>query len=316
VFTDNRRKEISGIPQGSILGPILFTIFINDLPDNLNSNCKIFADDTKLYTKPDSNLNLQNDIDTLVEWSNTWNLYFNATKCKIMHIGNTNPEREYVMREEDNETKLKECEEEKDLGVTFDRELLFDRHIANVVSKANQMLGIIRRTFTCIDKDIFTRLYKTLVRPHLEYGNCIWSPRLKRQSAEIEKVQRRATKLVHGLENYSYKERLQVLKLPSLKARRIRGDLIQTYKIFNDVDDIDKDFFFEFPCTNITRNSTDKIHKQHHNCNLRKFSFSYRVTDLWNALTTSTKRAPKTNQFKNLIDKSKDYTDIIFDYDD
>jgi hypothetical protein len=306
---------ISGIPQGSILGPVLFTIFINDLPTNLNSTCKIFADDTKLYNTPTNNDAMQTDINVLVEWSDTWNLYFNANKCKVLHIGSSNPEKDYVMKNDNKEVNITKCKEEKDLGVFFDTSLSFDQHINKCINKANQRIGIIKRTFSYLDKDVFLQLYKSLVRPILEYGNVIWFPRLIRQSADIEGVQRRATKLIYDIKELSYEERLKFLNLPSLKARRVRGDLIQTYKIFNKVDDIDTACFFDFPITNITRNSTDKIQKKHYNTNLRKYSFSNRVIDLWNKLTTNIKRAPSVNAFKNLIDSHNIYKNIQYDFD-
>ena len=311
----NCADVLSGIPQGSILGPILFTIFINDLPKMVTSTCKIFADDTKLYSSPKSQHIMQADIDSLVDWSNTWNLYFNASKCHVLHIGSKNPQRDYSISINDQEFQVAKCEEEKDLGVTFDKKLSFDNHIANAINKANQMIGIIRRTFTFLDENIFMRLYKALVRPHLEYGNTVWYPRLIRQSEALEKVQRRATKLIYHIKDYSYGDRLRHLKLPSLKARRVRGDLLQTYKIFNKIDDIDKTRFFEFPQTDITRNSTNKIQKLHHNNNTRKYTFSYRVINSWNKLTPNIKCASDTNTFKGLIDNHKIYTSLIYDYD-
>ena len=307
---------LSGIPQGSILGPILFTIFINDLPQTVTNICKIFADDTKLYCSPKSYDKMQQDIDSLLLWSDTWNLHFNVSKCKVLHIGKTNPEHNYKMNNGEGVINVTKCEEEKDLGVTFDKKLVFDKHINNVVNKANQRLAIIKRTFSYLNKDIFLRLYKALVRPLLEYGLPAWYPRLIRQSITIEKVQRRATKLIKEIKDLSYKRRLKYLKLPSLKARRKRGDLIQTYKIFNGIDDIDKTHFFNSPQTNIlTRNSTDKIQKQRHTNNTRKYAYSYRVTNDWNKLTDNIKRASNTNTFKNLVDQHKILKNIMFDFD-
>ena len=121
-------------------------------------------------------------------------------KCKILHIGKNNQEIDYKMKlSEDNYDNVGKCEEEKDLGVIFDKYLSFDAHIQNSINKANSMIGIIRRTFTFIDGEIFTNLYKSLARPHLEYGNIAWFPQLKRQSVAIEKVQRKATKLILAL---------------------------------------------------------------------------------------------------------------------
>ena len=120
----------------------------------------------------------------------------------------------------------------------------------------------------CASKDVFLKLYKALVRPHLEYGNVFWYPIFKRQSIAIERVQRRATKLVKGCRNLSYNSRLKCLRLHSLKGRRIRGDLIQTYKIFKGLDDIDKEKLFTLSHIQCTRNPEGKMFKMHHETNI------------------------------------------------
>ena len=159
-----------------------------------------------------------------------------------------------------NNIQLHNCSSDKDLGIFFDSKLCFDNHINYVVNKANSILGLIKRSFTFLDKDSFLCLYKSLIRPHLEYGNIIWYPLLKRQSAIVERVQRRATKMIGELKNLSYKERLIKLRLPSLKARRVRGDLIYVYKIINNIVNISSNKFWQslhpktekignFPCT-------------------------------------------------------------------
>jgi len=229
---------ISGIPQGSILGPLLFTIFINDLPECVNSYCKLFADDTKLYNITSNSCTLQQDIDSLQEWTDTWDLHFNVEKCKVLHLGRQNPECKYYMKVNGEDKQILISEEERDLGVTFDKSLSFDPHIQNSINKANKMIGIIKRTFSYLDKDIFGKLYKAMVRPYLEYANTVWYPALKRQSIIIEKVQRRATKLVKDCYCMSYEERLKYLGLHSLYGRRVRGDLIQTYRMYNGIDDV------------------------------------------------------------------------------
>ena len=99
---------------------MLFTIFINDLPENLNVHCKVFADDTKIYEDVKKSNQIQKDLYSMQKWTEHWNLYFNVSKCKVMHIGKKNPKIEYYMKLEDNLQKLETCEEEKDLGITFD----------------------------------------------------------------------------------------------------------------------------------------------------------------------------------------------------
>ena len=224
----------SSIPQGSILGPVLFTIFINDLPGEVNSFCKIFADDTKIYDKSMNFNRFQEDLNHLQNWSDKWNLYFNVEQCKVLRVGKNNPERDYNVKMKGVNRPLQKCEEEKDLGVIFDKDLSFDTHIQKSINKANQMIGLIKRTFSYLNKDTFLKLYKAMVRSHLEYGNVIWYPRLKRQSIEIERVQRRAATLLHECTFMSYTDRLNYLHLHSLKGRRMRGDLTEVFKIFHE----------------------------------------------------------------------------------
>lgn len=115
----------SGIPQGSILGPLLFIIYINDLPECINSSCKIFADDTKLYNNASNQSIIQNDLLNLLEWSRLWPLSFNVNKCCVLHMGNKNDNHEYYM-DKDSQTKLKVTELEKDVGVHFSTDLKCD----------------------------------------------------------------------------------------------------------------------------------------------------------------------------------------------
>jgi hypothetical protein len=135
----------SGVPQGNVLGPVLFLIFINDLPTVVKCFVKLFADDTKSYTVVRNECDrqqLQRDLDSLCQWSNTWLLKFNAAKCKVMHIGRTNPNLDYFMTDQttSNTSKINVVSEEKDLGVTFDPSLKFSKHIANCAAKANKVL--------------------------------------------------------------------------------------------------------------------------------------------------------------------------------
>ena len=289
----------SGIPQGSVLGPVLFTIYINDLPDVVESICKIFADDTKLYGAVSNSDIIQKDLKALMEWSKLWLLSFNIPKCHVLHMGKNNPENKYYMEES---TELAITTSEKDIGVTFTSEMNFNVHINNVVKKGNQMAGLIKRTFTYLDSDMFVKLYKSVVRPHLEYANVIWHPMLKGHQTMIENVQRRATKMVDSLKNLSYVDRLKQLNLPSIKYRQMRGDLIQTYKIIHNIDNLDKDSFFRLNPSNNTRNSHLKLEKEFSKSSTRSNFLSNRIKNLWNGLPERVKAAEDINTFKNLID--------------
>ena len=133
---------------------------------------------------------------------------------------------------------LEKVEEEKDLGVKIDSKLTISKHIQAQVNKANSTLGAIKHTFKTLDKDSFLRLYKGIIRPHLEYASVIWSPRWKKDKNALEQVQRRATRLVHGLSHLSYPQRLARLQLPTLEYWRQRADIIQAFKIIRGFDSV------------------------------------------------------------------------------
>ena len=145
-----------------------------------------------------------------------------------------------------------------------------------------------------------------MVRPHLEYGNVIWYPRLKRQSIAIERVQRRATSLLQECTHMSYTDRLHYLHLHSLNGRRIRGDLIEVYKIFHAHIGLQWDHFFEAAKTDKT-NSEGKIFVKQFHSNIGKSTFSNRVITNWNNLLAALKFAKNINLFKNLLDNDSKY---------
>ena len=230
------RQVTSGIPQGSVLGPILFIIFVNDMPEQVQSYIRMFTDDTKIFaatqTEEDCE-SLQEDIRSLQEWADQWQLRFNASKCAIMHLGFNNSKHKYEMSDGQNQRTLHETVCEKDLGVHVDNNLKFSSHIEKSVNKGNRILGLIRRTFNYLDATTVKQLYTALVRPHLEYGNSVWAPKYKKDALLLENVQRRATRLVTKLKKLDYEKRLEEMDLPSLAYRRLRGDLIEAYKQLN-----------------------------------------------------------------------------------
>ena len=132
---------------------------------------------------------------------------------------------------------LQSCEVENDIGVFLDEDLNFERHISTKVNKANAMFGVIRRNFHYMDRKTFVPLYKALVRTHLDYASSVYSPNKMKHIDTIESVQRRATKQLPGMKDLTYPERLRLLKLPTLSYRRVRGDMIELYKITHDIYD-------------------------------------------------------------------------------
>ena len=220
-------------------------------------------------------------------------------KCKCMHMGEKNEKHPYRI----GNTEVTVTTEEKDLGVTIDNQLKFHRHTNIVVNKANQILGLIAKTFETLDEEILPRLYKALVRPHLEYGNVIWGPRYVMDQQAVERVQRRATRLIPSLRGLPYEERLERLNLPSLSHRRRRGDMIQCFKILKGIDRIDPEKLFQRATMESTRGHHMKLFKTRAKSELRRAAFSVRVVDDWNSLPTHVVNAETVNQFKSRIDK-------------
>ena len=309
----------SGIPQGSVLGPILFVIYINDLPDIVRSSDSfLFADDTKIMRQISSendSLLLQSDIDALYEWSKKWLLKFHPDKCACMGIGYS-PKEEIYTSYNMNGHCLKIINSEKDLGVLFDNNLKFDMHINSIINRANRILGIVRKTFDCLDRQIFANLYKGLVRPHLEYAAPVWSPHLMVQKEALENVQRRATRLVPGLSQLSYPERLKALKLPTLAYRRARGDMITVFKILNacQKSELDDSIQAMLPLnTSSLRGHDKKLYIESSNKNIRKYNFTMRVRKIWNNLPDSVINAKDVWKFEKGLDEFWKDQPLLYD---
>ena len=297
----------SGVPQGSVLGPMLFLYFINDLPEVCTVETKIYADDTKAFTaiqNDQDRARLQRTIDSMFEWTTQWQLHFNSSKCKILHIGDNNPKYTYYIGTGNDRREIEVTTLEKDLGVLVDEELKFEDHIQHIIKRANSKKALILNNFTFRSEKVLIPLFKSLVRPILEYANTVWDSSFRNQVEIIEAVQQSFTRHILEVKNLSYEQRLEKLGLPSLEYRRFRGDLIQTYKIAHKLYDRPSvNSLFVFSDSSRLRGHRFKVVKFRTNQRQYQHFYSNRIVNEWNKLSDDTVNAKTLNEFKNKIDK-------------
>ena len=295
----------SGVPQGSVLGPLLFLMFINDIVDEFGDflTTKLFADDVKIYVVIDdpSKIDcLQLGLDKLHMWSVKWQLNIAAHKCCVLHVGHKNINHEYNI----NNIKLIDATEVVDLGVTVDSNMRFDKHINKMVTKAHQRAALISRCFKSKKSDVLFRAFTVYVRPILEYCSAVWNPGYLCDVNKIESVQRRFTKRLRGLHSLSYVNRLEVLNTQSLELRRLKIDLVTMYKMM---------FSASFAVGRLnliqlydnvycTRGHNFRLMKQHHTVNCYSNSFVGRIVNVWNSLPASAFDYESVSGFKRFID--------------
>ena len=219
----------SGTLQGTILGPLLFLLYINNITEWISSTVKLYADDKEIFREINDPIRdcqlLQDDLNNLSDWARKWQLRFNADKCETMRITHSRDKSEtnYFL-----EKPLKDVDNFKDLGVTITKDLSWGNRISITVTKANKILGSIKRSVGTANANVFSMLHKYLVQPILEYAAPVWCPYLVKNIHALENVRRRASRLALNQRkgNMSYEDRCKLLKWPTLSDRR-------TFFIFN-----------------------------------------------------------------------------------
>jgi ribonucleases P/MRP protein subunit RPP40 len=303
----------SGVPQGSVLGPLLFLLYINDITDYFTNNVsvKLFADDVKIYfeivNESDASV-FQNSINHVSEWANTWQLQLALNKCQHMRIGLARSDNNIVYQL--NNIDLISVAVCRDLGVEVDSHLTFNQHIDSVVSRAHLRACQILRCFASKDPEILFKAFTTYVRPLLEYCSPVWSPVTIGNINKLESVQRRFTKRLNGLAFVPYDERLLLLNTERLETRRLRTDLTTCYKIITGAVDMTANEFFEFNRNACTRGHQLKLFVPDSRVNARSHFFCVKVIHSWNNLPENVVCASNINLFTNLL-KSVDFKNCI-----
>nr|VZI15082.1 unnamed protein product [Spirometra erinaceieuropaei] len=305
---DQQSAEVavkSGVPQGSVLGPTLFLVYVNDCANELNCDVAMFADDMKIWSTIRSEVDearLQTNLDHLEQWSKDWLLPFNINKCTFLRVGRTSSPNHTVYCLTGK--PLQEVDAQKDLGVWITTSLKPSLKCSKVAESAMSMLYLVKRAFSSFDEDCFARVFQTFVQPHLEFAIQAWRPWTAKDLGTLEKVQRRATKLVSGQWSLPYETRLASLDLFPLSYRQLRGDLIQAFSIvrnqgcclaFGD--------FFELATTTNLRGHPLKLRVAGARQDTRKFFFSNRVVAACNALPEDVVMSGSVDTFKWRLDQ-------------
>jgi len=307
----------SGVPQGSVLGPVLFLLFVNDIGDNVTSRIRLFADDCVTYRIIESHADvctLQNDLNTLSAWAEKWQMSFNVKKCVMMRITNARSNiihGDYQMKGE----KLDWDDCVTYLGIKLNSHLTWSTHIKHITAKARRNLAFIRRNLHQSPKFIRERAYLSVIRPSIEYASCIWDPHTKTDKDHLDKVQRSAARFVlnkphrrQATDFDSVTNMVTHLKWPSLERRRKLSTLTMLYKMRNNLVEIPTAYH---PETKVIRketrstlyNSAQFVTKRSI-VDSHKYSFLQRASGLWNALPNSAVSADSLEAFKSSISES------------
>ena len=308
ILVDNAHSDpspvLSGVPQGTVLGPLLFLIYINDISSNLSpgSSLRLFADDSLLYRQIQSSQDqdiLQTDLNTLQTWEATNKMEFHPQKCQVICI--TNKKKPLNRTYEIHDTPLQPTKAAKYLGITIDNKLNFNTHVAEITSKASSTLSFISRNFYKCPTKTKQQCVKALVHPILNYGASIWDPHTHVNILKLEKVNKRSARFVTGnytLEHGQTERNLSLLNWPTLQEQRQHHKLNLMYKI--------KDNIIHAPTEDLQPNPRKPLNYQvpHSSVDSHLHSFFPSTIRLWNQLPATTKSATSLASFSSALKKN------------
>ena len=297
------RPVQSGVPQGSVLGPLLFLLFIDDVSHFFppSAKCKLFADDLKSYVAASDNSNQVNVsllLDAITDWSLTWQLPLSPSKCNWMIISNRLPSQTLSFTLAG--CCLQQTDEVKDLGILFNSRLGFDSHITNIIVKAKQRIFLLKRSFVYSNSSVLVKGFKTYVLPILEHCSPVWSPSAVGDILRLESVQRSFTKSLPHFDKLSYAERLCKSGLCSLERRRLCADLILFYKLIHKLIESDLLSSITFEPSR-TRGNSLKVKHLPARLNLRLNFYTVRTIRVWNTLPEAVVCSDSVDSFRRAL---------------
>jgi hypothetical protein len=292
----------SGVPQGSVLGPLLFLIYIDDISAGLSSTVRLFADDLIMYSEIPNNSffsNFQQDLNKLHDWSVKWEMNFNNSKCHITQLTLCKNTTKFAYKL--GSFVLPYCNSFKYLGVTISSDLKWKSHINIISKKASNTLNFVRRNLYFCSQEYKSKAYLSLVRPILEYGSPAWDPYYNTDINSLNKVQNRASHFATN--TYDYKiavaELHKKLGWPLLQERRKVARLCEFYKIVKGTSPVPATELSK--PTRLGRSSSDGYNYKnlYTRTNIRKFSFFPRTIIDWNLLPSNIKSSPSIDSFRS-----------------
>lgn len=297
------KSVTSGVPQGTVLGPLLFLIYINDIVENLSSEIRLFADDCILYREirlPADNLAMQKDIDTLHNWSLLWQMSFNSKKCHTMCISRkrVKPLLSYKLGQE----SLSTVDSYPYLGVTISSDLRWTLHVNHISARATRVLNLLRRNIYSCSADTKALAYTSLVRPHLEFASAAWDPYTQADSHKMDKVQRRAARFVNRDYRHTSSATQMMSKLgwEALADRRRTTRLSLFYKGLHGLAPVPVDQL-RHPSRFTRHSTTSTFIPLSSRIDAFKYSFIPRTVVDWNSLPDENRLKPTLSSFLSAL---------------